>query len=193
MATGNLHKVHELHEGLTDPISCIREQHRDCIVAHIVLVILSDQINDSFLFIALNIDVVICIQDTDLLVPKDECEYPVAAVPARGVIDFTAQFPLTTAGHDLLVTEHSGNTEIFIVGAEHVNLIFVEELSEVTFRLDGGRLFKQPSSEVGNFVVSYLYFVLIQTSTFTLRQGTLQVITVAFDVNDELSLLGRDT
>ena len=109
------------------------------------------------------------------------------------MIDFTAQFPLTTAGHDLLVTEHSGNTEIFIVGTKHVNLILIEELSEVTFRLDGGRLFEQPSSEVGNFVVSYLYFVLIQTSTFTLRQGTLQVITVAFDVNDELSLLGRDT
>ena len=74
--------VSEPHERFTQPTCGVWEEHWYVWVAHVFFIVQPDFFNNTRFFSALDIYVIIGVEDTNFLVPKDQREYPVAAVPA---------------------------------------------------------------------------------------------------------------
>ena len=117
-------------------------------------------VNKSLLLVALNIDVVVCIKDANLLVPHDDRQHPVAAVPAARRIVLLVELPLTAAWNQVLVTELARNGHVTLVRALHIQLPLVGDFRLMAQTLNRCSLLHEPASEVCHFVVSDLDLVL---------------------------------
>ena len=66
---------------------------------------LSDDVYNSLLLFVLNVDVVVGVEDSYLLIPKDDRQNPIATVPASRIVEFLIELPLSGARHDGFVAK----------------------------------------------------------------------------------------
>ena len=154
---------------------------------------LPDDVYDSLLFCAFNVDVVVGVEYSYLLIPKDASQNPVAAVPASRVVQLLVELPLGSARHDRFVAEDSRDGQVILVHREHVvYLLLVNHLVHLPVLLNIGCLVEQPAFEVFHFVVSDQFVVLRYVLSLLFGQGFVQVISISVDVNENLVLLCRN-
>ena len=79
-------EIFEPHKRLTYPVRRVREKHGNFFIAHVIRIILLDDIDDSFLFFAFNVYAVVCVEYPNLLIPKDAREDPITAVPTSRIV-----------------------------------------------------------------------------------------------------------
>ena len=121
---------------------------------------LSDHINYSCLLWRLDINVVVRVLNANVFVPVDQGEGPFVTIPAPFTILSLIELPLCDTWLLNFVTEDAGNLETALVCAQHRNLLLVYYLGTFSQFLDLSRLLHEPHSEVLDFVISDLDFVL---------------------------------
>ena len=90
------------------------------------------------------------------------------------------------------MAEDAGDGQVLSVARQHVDFTLVDHPGLSSGSLYLRRLFQEPAPEVGYLIVTYLQLVRCHACPFSLCEGTLQVVSVPFDVYSEWGLLGRD-
>ena len=65
---------------------------------------LSNHLNQARLLVTLDIYVIVCVLDADLLIPEYESELPIAAEPTPKSVHSLIEAPLAAAWHHVFVT-----------------------------------------------------------------------------------------
>ena len=185
-------ELHKAHEWPTLPVRAVRKQHWHSLVRHVVWIIGPNQVDDASLLLRLNIDVVVCIVDADILVPQHHCEHPVAAVPAGRLVEFLIELPLATAWLEFLVTKYARDGQVLLVATKHVDLLLVYDLRSLPQLHNLAGFLLQPTFVVSCLVVTDLYLIWCQCLSFFEGQRLFKVIAISLNVNDYIVLLGCD-
>ena len=190
-----VNELSESQEGSTFPLGAIAEKNWHVLIVHIVGVIRTDSVNDPGLFFRMDVDVVVGIVNADLLVPKNDCEHPVAAVPARLLVKLLIEAPLCATLLDMLVAEDPRDCQILLVTAQHIELLAIDYFTFLPQQDDFVGLFSEPSLEVCRLVVSNFDLVGCHVHSLFLRKWDSEVVSVTSDVNDYalISLLDGQT
>ena len=158
-----------------------------------MFIALSYDVYNSLLFCAFNVDVIVGVEYSYLLIPKDASQNPVAAVPASRVVQLLVELPLGNARHDRFVAKDSRNGQVILVRREHaVYLLFINHLVHLSVLLNLGCFLEQPAFEVFHFVVSDQFVILRHSLSLLFGQGFVQVVSISVDVNINWALFFRN-
>ena len=81
------------------------------------------------------------------------------------------------------MAEHPRNCQIIIERARHVNLLLVQDSYALSDLLDCCGFFIEPTFKVGHFIITDLYFILSHFDLLSQSQGSFEIISVSFDVD----------